>query len=91
MASDQPFWADALRRRGAALASRRPAGDLTAGAFAGLLLRALRALPRLSAAAAELGAALRAEPDGVAAAAAAVRGVLEADGGEAHGGGGGGG
>lgn len=76
-ASDQPFWADVMRRHGAAVASPSPAGALTPGSFSRLLLKALKALPGMRAAAVGLAERMRALPDGVAEAAAAVIRALE--------------
>lgn len=79
LASDQPFWADALRRAGVGVASARAVGDLTAAGFAKLLTQALASLPRLGAAARELAGRVRGEPDGIDAAAALVRRELRAE------------
>jgi hypothetical protein len=83
MVSDQPFWGDVLRRRGAAVASRRAAGELTAGAFARLLGGALGGLAQLQAKAAALAREMRAAPEGLDAAVAALRCVLQAGAGRA--------
>jgi UDP:flavonoid glycosyltransferase YjiC (YdhE family) len=76
LASDQVFWADIIRRRGAGVASPQHAGALTAASFAQLLQKALGALPVLAAAAARLAEGVRAEPDGVGAAVGALRRVM---------------
>jgi hypothetical protein len=74
--SDQPFWGDVLRRRGAAVASRRAAGAVDAAGFARLLSAALADLPGLAAAARALAEEMRRAPDGLGVAVGALRGEL---------------